>query len=288
MGINFRTINFLSRYFLYAIVFFLTLITIIQSVSLNKKNIYIKNLLKENSALREKIEWIDTRVAQLHESQDEIRSFQSQIASKLNAIDNLTAIKLAASLMRTATKNFGKENQSTFALNPEVSLVKLDLDVYQSKNENSLLLSRALYLENMLQIVPSLIPAQGYISSNFGVRIDPFSKKRRRHDGIDIAGALGTPIHSPADGVVIRANYHRDFGKKVEIRHPSGFVTRFAHMKELMVLNGQHVKQGEIIGLLGNTGKRCRGAHLHYEVQQGNKKINPKNFMLAQPSKKNV
>ena len=113
---------------------------------------------------------------------------------------------------------------------------------------------------------------RSYISSPFGYRNDPFKKTRRFHGGVDFVARSNAPIVSAGDGVVIFAGYRYGFGNMVEIRHAHGFTTRYAHMNKLETKNGAQVKAGDLIGLMGSTG-RSTGTHLHFEMLIGDTKV---------------
>lgn len=102
----------------------------------------------------------------------------------------------------------------------------------------------------------------------------------RAHEGIDLAGAHGSPIYATADGVVTHAGWENGYGKMVEIRHPYGLVTRYGHMSDIKVSEGQNVSRGDRIGDMGNTG-RSTGTHLHYEVHVSGTPVNPMTFIKA-------
>lgn len=116
-----------------------------------------------------------------------------------------------------------------------------------------------------LASIPSIIPSQGFISSRFGNRISPFTGSRQLHKGLDIAAPIGTKIIAPADGKVVFAQRDGAYGLSVEVDHGNGIITRYAHMSKFNVKRGDKIKRGDLIGLVGNTG-RSTGAHLHYEV----------------------
>lgn len=114
-----------------------------------------------------------------------------------------------------------------------------------------------------------------WLTSSFGYRTDPFTKTRRLHNGIDIAGRAGMEIHATGDGLVKIAEYNRHgYGKEVLIDHGYGYTTRYAHLQDILVKRGERVKRGEVIGTLGSSG-RSTGPHLHYEVRYNNRAINP-------------
>lgn len=116
-----------------------------------------------------------------------------------------------------------------------------------------------------LASIPSIVPSQGFITSRFGYRLSPFTGSKRLHKGLDIAAAVGTKIVAPADGKVVFADHDGAYGLCVEIDHGNGIKTRYAHMSKISAKIGSTIKRGDLVGLVGNTG-RSTGAHLHYEV----------------------
>ena len=120
--------------------------------------------------------------------------------------------------------------------------------------------------------------AKYYISSPYGSRIDPFTKRKSSHYGLDMAGWPGTAIQASAKGVVIKAGLSGPYGRMVEIDHGNGFHTRYGHMNKLHVKKGDHVKYGQKIGDMGKTG-RATSSHLHYEVWFEGKVVDPLPFI---------
>jgi len=116
------------------------------------------------------------------------------------------------------------------------------------------------------------------ISSAFGWRNDPFNRGARRHDGIDLPGRLGSNVFATGAGVVTFAGWARGYGNLVQIDHPGGLRTRYGHLSRILVSRGSTVSQGEIVGLMGSTG-RSTGSHLHYEIQVGGVPVNPLGFI---------
>ncbi|TAM60146.1 MAG: M23 family metallopeptidase [Rhodanobacter sp.] len=125
---------------------------------------------------------------------------------------------------------------------------------------------------------PTGMPVQGYISSYFGVRPDPFNGLAAMHTGIDIATPYGTPVHAVAEGMVTFAGVRRGYGNVVEIDHGNGYMTRYAHNSKLEVHPGQHVQVGEVIAKAGSTG-RSTGPHVHFEVWYDGRVVNPLAFV---------
>ncbi len=127
--------------------------------------------------------------------------------------------------------------------------------------------------------VPSINPVEAMrMTSQYGYRTDPFQGRRKNHKGLDIAGPVGTPIYATADAVVGRAQWVRGYGKYVELEHGNEIQTRYGHLSAMNVFPGQKVRQGEIIGFMGSTG-RSTGSHLHYEVRIAGEPVNPTSFL---------
>ena len=136
--------------------------------------------------------------------------------------------------------------------------------------------------EKLLSSIPAIMPVRKEtltrMASGYGWRIDPFTKARKKHFGMDFTAPRGTPIYATGDGVVKRAdNSASGFGKHVRIDHGFGYVSLYAHMSKYNVRKGQKIKRGDIIGFVGSTG-RSQAPHLHYEILKNQEKINPINF----------
>jgi murein DD-endopeptidase MepM/ murein hydrolase activator NlpD len=127
--------------------------------------------------------------------------------------------------------------------------------------------------------IPSRRPVDEMrLTSTFGNRADPFTGRRARHNGIDIPGPVGTPIYATADGTVGRAQRLGGYGNYVELEHGNAMQTRYGHLSQILVQPGQRVRRGDMIGLMGSTG-RSTGSHLHYEVRIAGAPVNPVPFI---------
>lgn len=138
-------------------------------------------------------------------------------------------------------------------------------------------------LEQGAASIPSARPiAIANFTSGYGVRSDPFRGRAAMHAGIDLAGPIGTPVYATADGIVGRSEYNNGgYGNLVEINHGPGIQTRYGHLSQRIAQPGQRIRRGQLIGLMGSTG-RSTGSHLHYEVRIDGRAVNPIPFM--QPS----
>ncbi len=131
---------------------------------------------------------------------------------------------------------------------------------------------------NHLKHKPSIIPTNGWITSKFGIRKDPLSKKIKFHHGLDIANDYDTPIYASANGEVIFTGTLSGYGNSIKIDHGYGYMTLYGHLKEILVKVGDKINRHQQIALMGNSG-RSTGPHLHYEVRIFNKKIDPFDFI---------
>lgn len=124
-------------------------------------------------------------------------------------------------------------------------------------------------------LIPTGMPVKdGYISSPYGERIDPFTGHESFHPGLDIGVAFGSPVHAVADGVVTYAGVRPGYGEVVEVDHGDGYMTRYAHNSKLLAHVGEHVHVGDVISDAGSTG-RSTGPHVHFEVWHNGKLVNP-------------
>lgn len=127
--------------------------------------------------------------------------------------------------------------------------------------------------------IPSRKPVDAMrITSDFGTRSDPFSGRAKAHQGIDIPGAIGTPIYATADGIVAKAEWFGGYGNFIQLAHGNSIETRYGHMSRLNVRENDRVRKGQVIGYMGSTG-RSTGSHLHYEVRIDGTAVNPMSFV---------
>jgi len=136
----------------------------------------------------------------------------------------------------------------------------------------------------MLTTIPNGAPLQSTkVTSSYGYRIHPITKKKKFHRGIDLKAKRNTPLYAPADGIVsfVQPKNRGDFGRLIKIQHNFGFETLYAHLNKTNVKVGDIVKKNQLIGLTGNSG-RSTAPHLHYELRYASKLLNPKEFIKWQ------
>jgi len=160
-------------------------------------------------------------------------------------------------------------------------LNELKKELYiQSKSYDELVLlakNKEMMLENLPAIQPVLNKNLTRMASGYGWRIDPIYHSRRFHAGMDFTAPVGTDIYATGNGVVSGAGWEQGYGNCVQINHGYGYVTLYGHMSAIKVRVGQKLKRGDVIGLVGNTGKST-GPHLHYEVHFKGEIMNPQNY----------
>ena len=142
--------------------------------------------------------------------------------------------------------------------------------------------------EKLLAAIPAIQPVSNEdltrMASGFGFRTDPFTKRRKKHWGMDFTAPRGTPIYASGDGKVVRADAKSSgYGNHIRIEHGFGYKSLYAHLYKFNVRKGQRVKRGDIIGYVGSTG-RSEAPHLHYEIIKDEKKINPIHFYYGKLS----
>lgn len=132
-------------------------------------------------------------------------------------------------------------------------------------------------MENIPAIQPVLNKDLKRMASGYGWRIDPIYHVRRFHEGMDFTAPVGTDIFATGNGVVVYSGWRQGYGETVEIDHGFNYMTRYAHCSKRLAKVGQKVKRGDVIALVGNTGKST-GSHLHYEVRYLGQPVDPRNF----------
>jgi murein DD-endopeptidase MepM/ murein hydrolase activator NlpD len=165
----------------------------------------------------------------------------------------------------------------------ELSLAIDRLSLKLEDREDKLVIMENLVLNENLkkEVEPSGRPIiKGWLSSYFGMRTHPLSGRREMHKGIDFAGKMGGPVIAVAKGVVTYAGKRYNYGDLVEIAHGNGYTTRYAHNSKILVSVGDTIEKGFQIAEIGSSG-RSTGPHVHFEVLQNGRQINPVRFIRA-------
>jgi murein DD-endopeptidase MepM/ murein hydrolase activator NlpD len=170
---------------------------------------------------------------------------------------------------------------------PSVDNLQREIDRLAGNVEHSheqiTLLEASMMSQRVLRrFLPTTVPVKNAtLGSDYGFRMDPFNGRRSIHEGLDFTAAIGTPVYAAANGIVVGNNFHGEYGNLIVIDHGLDLVTRYAHLSRTNVNIGQQVKQGQLLGAVGNTG-RSSGAHLHFEVRSAGVALNPSVFLNQQ------
>ena len=182
----------------------------------------------------------------------------------------LTASSFSTSMSRGATNMVERLSNRLVNLDQQAKIQSISFQELDNffKNQKSLLSS-----------TPSIWPTRGWVTSGFGFRKSPFTGLREKHEGWDIAARAGSPVRATADGEVVVEGREYGYGNMIEVNHGYGLVTRYGHNSKHKVKVGDRVKRGQVIALVGNTG-RSTGPHVHYEVLLHGVPVSPKNYIL--------
>lgn len=278
-----------------------------------------KQLKMENRRLKQQVQVFKNKMATVESTMERIKTFATRLkvitniedrgGGLLQALNNgklpdantntgqMTGVKLTSS---TVPVSVSENIQALQELpvdsmgrpaNPEDAQLRHEYELLDS--HFSELNRETLYVEQMLQdqyellvdqkaflaALPTKKPAQGYVTSGFGIRKSPYGGRIKMHEGLDIANRPGTTIKAPADGVVSFADSKAGYGQTVIVDHGYGLETWYGHAKKLLVSKGQRVRRGEQLALLGNSG-RSTGPHVHYEVRIRGTPVDPISYIL--------
>ncbi len=240
----------------------------------------LNKLEKENSMLRSQVENLASKIEQFEEAMAEHVKIEEQlrILANLEPVDSdIWRVGIGGPDLKLSSADIsGLNNLQT--LNQDID--RLLRQVKLQRHSFTEIMERLEKQSEELRMIPSIKPVDfGYISSGFGDRLDPFTGRVGRHEGVDFSARKGAKVFATADGVVRKAGYEHGYGYTVEIDHGNGIVTRYAHNAKIFVKYGQKVKRGDVIALVGSSG-RSTAPHLHYEVRVGGIPQNPLKFIL--------
>ena len=232
----------------------------------------------ENANYRQATEALAVQIAALQSAMSDLGAQAALDPSLQNSIDKLPAfVKNNAMGGPTATAalaamtpglnspetTFGLLKDLLHGLESRLQTVRVDVD---KRN-------------HLAAATPSIWPTHGWLSSTMGNRADPFTGEKDFHPGLDISADKGDPVYATADGKITNASSAGNYGNLVTIDHGYGLETRYGHLSAFKVAVGQEVKRGDLLGLVGSTG-RATSPHLHYEVRANGRILNPLQLLL--------
>ena len=236
---------------------------------------YNRNLTAEMAVLEKQVDQMQIIVSDLSQRDDNLyrailgaepiplsaRMGATQQMSYYDSLARMTNIQLAADIQR------------------KVDILEKELYVQACSYDEILELAKnqEARMENIPAIQPVLNKDLKRMASGYGWRVDPVYHIRRFHEGMDFSAPIGTDIYATGNGVVTFSGWRQGYGETIEIDHGLGYSTRYAHCHKLFARVGKKVKRGDLIALVGNTGKST-GPHVHYEVHYNGRPIDPRNY----------
>lgn len=263
--------------------FVVLVVFIVDYFTMNVTRAKYKNLLKESTEQRKLLADYENSIKKLR---DTVKSYESY-TRKLSVMAGLKSPEVLEEMgigggeiaeLELGDAPAGPQSSQSVTLQDAKDITQKAEDV--GKNLDVL----TSYFETQaakLAFTPTIWPTIGWVSSPFTYRIDPFTGKRTFHYGIDIATNFGNPIVATAGGIVLSIGNDKMGGRSIILSHGGGITTHYLHLSKFLVKAGQKVKRGDVIGLVGKSGKAL-GPHLHYEVRINNKPSNPYNYILEE------
>jgi murein DD-endopeptidase MepM/ murein hydrolase activator NlpD len=252
-------------------------------IQVRKKTFELNQLQQETQVQRSKIHFFSSKIEDLERQLSKLKDFDK----KIRIIANLEKGQETTPFIGMGGPSPSDVREKLKAEKDEMGLVQqMKTDIERLRSEAISREESLSELEKLLQAkkevlahTPSIWPARGWVTSGFGFRANPFTGLTQMHEGIDISNRIGTPITSPADGIISDIGSDWGHGKILVISHGFGLITRYSHLDKVLVRVGQKVKRGDKIAEVGNTGKTT-GPHLHYEVRLNGIPINPMRYIL--------
>ncbi len=277
---------------------FLTIIFAVAGVSFVGYDYYSLKMESFNNVVL--TQTINKQNSEIKSQRSQIQSFADKIEILKNSVGNLSKFEEKVRLIADIKQTSGSSGFIGIGAIPQG---ELDVDIPLEENHNTLiremhervgqidhavktqaldftnLIKELEQKRNLLASTPSIRPVHGWTSSKFGYRKSPFTGQREFHAGLDIASKSGTELIATANGRISYAAKKMYIGNLIIIDHGFGRVTKYGHLKKILVKRGQKVKRGDVIGLIGNTG-RSTGPHVHYEVRINGTPVNPLKYIL--------
>ena len=266
-----------------AFVYFCSIFFFYDYIQIKKEVFELNRLRLETQAQKTQIQSFSDRIKDLETQLSRLKDFDG----KIRIIANIEKGQEMTPIMGIGGPSSSDIREKLKRENDDNGLIEqMRSDIERLKSEAMSREESLSELEKLLQSkrerlvhTPSIWPAVGWVTSDFGFRINPFTGLTHMHEGIDISNRVGTPVIAPADGVISDIGNDWIHGKVLVITHGFGMTTRYAYLNKVLVRVGQKVKRGEKIAEIGMSG-RTTGPHLHYEVRLDGIPINPMRYIL--------
>src|SRR6266550_6533938 len=236
----------------------------------------------ENASFRSATDELSTQVTSLEAAIQDLGSKSALDPNLARTMEKLPAL-VKARAMGGSTEADRTAQRTLSSLGTPEDTFGLLRALLESLESRLTLVSHSVDRRNALAAAtPSIWPANGWLSSMMGHRVDPFTGDDDFHAGLDIAGERGQPVYATAAGTVTHTGFQGGYGNLIILDHGFGLETRYGHLLSYAVKPGAKVKRGDLIGHVGNSG-RSTGYHLHYEVLANGKLLNPLQFLSQKP-----
>lgn len=276
--IPFFIIQSLFILLLFAVIFFI--IGIFQYASLKEQVQELQQYEWEAKTLKSEFGQLSHQLVHVQSTIDEIRNIETKLRAETSLLSEPKGAS-PADQQRQGTNTSDSNKGAVMTLSIEETKSQLEelavigpshlegmKEILQEVEENN----------EKLAAIPSIYPSIGRVTSTFGIRRDPFTRRSTFHNGLDIANRIGTPVYATATGYVVQSRRNGGHGKQIIINHRNGIKTSYSHLSELLIEEGDKVEKGQLIAYMGNTG-RSTGPHLHYEVWLRGKPVNPSEYL---------
>lgn len=241
-------------------------------------------LRRENQQLMVEYELMNKRLAEIENVLGDVQRRDDNVYRVIFEADPIpSSVRQAGMGGVNRYKDLQGYASSDLVIATRKRLDKIAKQMYVQSLSLDELASLVMRKQDMLASIPSVEPIpsdKAQVSSGFGERMHPILKIQKQHMGLDFTSPIGTAAHSTGDGKVVFADYSTNgYGIHVIIDHGFGYETLYGHLSAVKVRTGQHVKRGDVIGLVGNTGLSS-GPHLHYEVHKDGTPVDPVNYLF--------
>jgi murein DD-endopeptidase MepM/ murein hydrolase activator NlpD len=261
-----------------SLVFVAFLFFIYQAVSLNGHMLELRKLrlaASQQASLMQKTNRLETGLAALREFDLRLRTAAGLEMKE----DSFLATGGADTLSSRTLMVAAVAHQTPPTDNLPMELDRLSHEMNSRTRSFQELIDQLEAKRSVLASTPTIWPVKGWLTAGFGYRRSPFTGLRQMHEGVDISNSVGTRVIAPADGMVSYAGPLGGFGNVVSIDHGHNISTFYAHLQQHKVSQGQRIKRGDLIALVGTTG-RATGPHLHYEIQVNGSPVNPSKYVI--------
>ena len=240
---------------------------------------YFTSLSRSQELAKLKTENRDLQKAneQFSRSVENLRGQLKDVEEKTRKLAIIAGVNALDSNTQVGVGGLRNEELTTPPFGDEID--KMNFRSRRLESDLSLLESRLVERSRWMSSTPSIAPVRGILTDGFGGRSDPFTGEPGTHNAIDISTATGQAVRTPADGIVVKAEWANGYGNVIYLSHGYGYATRYGHLRAFNVKPGDRVKRGDILGFVGSTG-RSTGPHLHYEVRMNGKPVNPLEYIL--------